>query len=406
MADTRRRPLRGLWLVFVGCLAACDGSSRSAPTSTPTSTATGSIPVSTASLVPTASVSTVGATIPSSTMAVVPVSNPTSFSFVSANDGWVLDQAPCLRGRLCELALWATHDGGRSWDSIKPPAVILLESDFYRVRFATLSDGYLFGPSLWSTHDGGISWASVPFPHVGPNGAAAPRIEQLEISGGIATATVSTGDPEARYDVMTSPVDHDEWTARFRIPSPSAAPVSNTELAVHGANVFVVVNARTVAGNARFVGGRWQTWVTPCFGFGGAATVAASSSNDVVMLCVDGTYFGTPRVAIYASSDAGTTFTPTAVPPPATGGGCLASPTTASVIFFATTGASSSFVTTFDGGKTWQHVPTASPMASCVEMGFTTPTQGLAVMTDERGSHVEITRDGGRTWSSLPLRRS
>jgi photosystem II stability/assembly factor-like uncharacterized protein len=56
-------------------------------------------------------------------------------------------------------------------------------------------------------------------------------------------------------------------------------------------------------------------------------------------------------------------------------------------------------VATFDAGRTWSVVArlgTADP----VDLGFTTPTQGVLVATSgDVPATFWMTRDGGRTWS-------
>jgi hypothetical protein len=330
-----------------------------------------------------------------------PAGHPTSFTFVSANDGWVLDEPYCAPLATCTSALWTTHDAGRSWRSSPLPSSMASNQSRSLVRFANLNDGYVFGPALWSTHDGGVTWSAASIPRVRTTDDSAPHVDQLEISGRVATATVQTGDGDARYAVITSPTDHDAWNVAFRIPTSSAAPVDDSHLSVHGANAFVVVNARLVAGNARFVGGTWRTWTTPCDKLGGPAVVTTSSANGVVVLCVDGVYFGTPGVSLYVSTDAGATFTPTPTAPPGTAGSCLTSPTPSTMMFFGSTG----WVATFDGGKSWQRIDLPGTTGSCVDIGFTTTTQGMAVvgLGEESTAHVVVTRDGGHTWSTVPI---
>jgi photosystem II stability/assembly factor-like uncharacterized protein len=88
-------------------------------------------------------------------------------SFVDAQTIWVL-AAACTEGD-CPITMRVTYDGGTNWQkSIAPPTKAnsfpydsLGSADLSGVgliRFATRSDGWIFGPSLFSTHNGGQTW--------------------------------------------------------------------------------------------------------------------------------------------------------------------------------------------------------------------------------------------------------
>ncbi|MDQ1541714.1 MAG: hypothetical protein QOH29_2440, partial [Actinomycetota bacterium] len=102
---------------------------------------------------------------------------PASVTFVSPNAGFVLGTQACATGTCTTLG--ATTDAGRTWAKagVLPPALTGDAQGVRKVRFATASDGWAFGPQLWSTHDGGRSWRHIPQP--GP-------VSDVEASGGVA----------------------------------------------------------------------------------------------------------------------------------------------------------------------------------------------------------------------------
>ncbi len=97
---------------------------------------------------------------------------PESVTFVSSSQGWVLGVGSCSRGRC--FGLLETTDGGSSWSQRPLPAGLATmrpASPFDEVpldvRFADPLDGWIFGgvlqggysrPRIWATHDGGRSW--------------------------------------------------------------------------------------------------------------------------------------------------------------------------------------------------------------------------------------------------------
>src|SRR5207248_1204979 len=87
-----------------------------------------------------------------------------SASFVSARTGFVLGTRRCSV-LPCEALLRKTVDGGKTWTSVRAPAVSLVPpftapplSNVSTVRFSSARDGWLFSPGLWATTDGGAQW--------------------------------------------------------------------------------------------------------------------------------------------------------------------------------------------------------------------------------------------------------
>jgi photosystem II stability/assembly factor-like uncharacterized protein len=80
----------------------------------------------------------------------LPVSQlPSAPDFASVQDGWLLDN---------QQTLYATHDGGASWQSVgKLPVETVLGG----LNFISAQDGFLSdGEQLFNTQDGGVSWTA------------------------------------------------------------------------------------------------------------------------------------------------------------------------------------------------------------------------------------------------------
>jgi hypothetical protein len=79
----------------------------------------------------------------------------------------------------------------------------------------------------------------------------------------------------------------------------------------------------------------------------------------------------------------------------------LSSPTTS----VAAAGCGGEIVASFNGGGSWATVFTGSGNTSISYIGFTTPTQGVAIeasLTDSAGPLL-MTHDGGHTWAAVTI---
>ncbi len=133
---------------------------------------------------------------------------PQSFTAISELTWWVVGAAPCSLAGLqppCG-AIVRTTDGGRSFTVLQAPRATLAgrlsPSGYSQIRFADLKDGFAYGPNLYATHDGGTTWDPV---NVGGD------VIDLAISDGEVYATVSPNGTDSGR-LMRSPVGQDRWT--------------------------------------------------------------------------------------------------------------------------------------------------------------------------------------------------
>jgi hypothetical protein len=378
-----------VWMLAL--VAGCGDSATTTPASTTSTTVT------------RASTKPAPTTISSATSAPTtgvgaPTFAPASVTFVSPETGWLLDTADC-----CVLRLWQTRDGGATWKRVNGPPITRSSTDgaTYSVRFANLNDGYVFGKSLWTTHDGGANWLRVAYPHLG----ADTYVDRLEIAGGTAYALINPFEVEYRDRLISTPVGRVVWTDLFAWGQ-DAAPVKSGELVAQGDRAYALFNFRVLAGGAIATGGTANQWQPPCLGTLGPAVLAASSPTEVVVVCNEGVWGGTPARSVQVSHDGGTTFAATARPltDRLGSGECVAtsSPTTIVVGGSGSAGAPWQLVATFDGGTSWQPVWTSNSnrTAGCYEIGFTTSTQGVAIVGGQEPALL-MTRDGGHSWQRI-----
>lgn len=350
------------------------------------STSAASTTIPAATTVPISVPGPVGAPVPA-------LFAPSSVTFVSLHTGWVLGTAPCGLTNCMELL--RTRDGGQTWVALpQPPMPVANDRGIERrVRFANLNDGWIYGPDLWATHDGGATWIQ---PSVDGIASDTP-VTALETDGKVVHAVV---EPST---VITSPVARDAWQAApVSIPI-GAGPVPVAQLVVQGASGWIIENNRTVVGGARLENGKWTVWQPPCIDKAGPAVLTASTPTDVVVVCHEGVWGnGPPTENVLASSDSGTTFHEIAAP--LTGdwqvdGVASAGPDT--IVVAGLANGSRVLEATFDGGHSWTAVHSESGSGAWTDIGFTGPTQGIAIAHLEDGGELLMTTDGGHTWTPV-----
>jgi hypothetical protein len=371
---------------------------------------------------------------PPATVTPVPAGfDPLSVTFVSPDEGWVAGLAPC-GGASC-LTLSRTADGGYTWAEVAAPqaswplAQVPEVDSGLTVRFADGADGWLVAPlcssggcsgadQLWATHDGAASWSRVTL----PVSDGSPQVAALESLHGKVWAAVYGG--QGQVELYSSPVDADQWALAATPVAIGAGPVPTSTLVLHGSSGWFVQDDRTVVGGATLdASGKWVSWTSvPCAGANGAASLAASASVDspleLVALCQEGEW-GPPNPApaggtfpstwLYTSGDDGRSFQAVHQLPQALRGSTVVASPSPGAVFAATGGeaAAPSIYASFDGGSTWTSVYTGQAGDAVDYLGFTTATQGVAVVVETSGSAgpggsmLLMTRDGGRSWAPV-----
>jgi photosystem II stability/assembly factor-like uncharacterized protein len=396
----RRLAAAGLVVAAGAALAACPG----APSSKPKLSAAHARGTS------TTTTSAVPATPPPARSGF----SPLSVTFVSAELGWVLGLVPYGAGS--QLAVARTTDGGATWSRSPAPEVTFgagAQVVGAIIRFADPADGWIAAPpaastgwfpsALWSTHDGGASWQEVPVP--GGGGVVA-----LEASAD-AVQLVTFGPSGPSMQLYSVPASSDAWVAAATSVPIGAGPVARAQLVLHGSAGWMLENDRTVVAGARLTSGAWVHWTPPCTDALGTAAVAASSTADLVAVCNEGVW-GSPPAGLtrgpwlFTSADGGGHFAVAGEIATSTGAdvqtaaSVTAPPGHPQVVVVGGVG----LVATFDGGRTWRTVYSTAAGREVRFVGFTTATQGVAIVTGGAGiSTLLMTRDGGAVWSPVTL---
>lgn len=331
---------------------------------------------------------------------VPPGFTPNSVTFVSLETGWALGGAPC-GGGTC-LALLRTTDAGRHWSAVGSPPTSYSASSgpdhgVSEVRFADPNNGWVFGPELWSTHDGGAHWSMSTLMGVWTLEAADRRVHAVAFG------------TDGNFTIESSATSRDAWTPTGSLQL-GAGPVPSADLVLERNTGWVVENDRTVVDGARLVSGQWTRWNPPCATTGGSAAIGASTTLSLVAVCEEGIwgpsgYPGPPATRAYFSSNGGATWYHGGTLPgvASDSGGVVASPSPGVAVTEVVTATRGELLETFNSGVSWRVVASTSGgmFMAFSYVGFTSPSQGVAIETGEQPAVMLMTFDGGRNWSPV-----
>lgn len=233
-----------------------------------------------------------------------------SMSWVSPQHGWLLGSADCGTATCTTSA--GTTNGGTSWKNLGGLAAPITNEDatgVTEVRFADDLHGWAFAPALWATSDGGTSWQ----PQTAPGGkpvmalAANAQVAYLLVSG-CDFGQGLTGCRRGATLWRTTP-GSGTWTqVSLRLPIAIAGV-----LAVSGSTAYAVLftpgstDGDTI--EATTDGSHWSSRPDPCDSASAEylSSVAPSSPTQVALLCQGDIGFGFAEKRVLRSNDTGLT---------------------------------------------------------------------------------------------------
>lgn len=398
-------------------MTGCGSGPAAAPGARAASTATVATSVSSVSPAGSAGPATPGSAVSSITgQRCAPGQiGPVGASFVSAKEGFLLaiTLKNCWSDATSKLRLRKTADGGLHWTPLTaPPAPWggIAPSGPGRVPadgvtsllFADGRNGWAYGPGLWATHDGGASWQ-----RIGIKGWA---VQSMAATDGRVVAVLESCDAydadcaAPSFAVRTSPAARDAWR-----PVPGAAGQGTPSVVARDGMAFLVVSAAgegSIAKRDTLLSGpadgsaRWTSRSIPCDR--GANPVSATTANRLVLSCAMlGAHPAATR--LYASADAGRHWTKIARLGMYDGAGTVER-TGAGTLLVA--GIYNGVGLSHDGGRTWTW-PSAIDKLDNVEGGDAIEA---SLLTNDDGyvivawGSLWITRDAGRTWRPVAVR--
>lgn len=366
------------------------------------------IPVSTTTTRPRAPV---GTSVPSGFL-------PGSVTFVSATTGFVIGiDTSCSAGSCVALA--RTTDSGSSWVALPAPtAGYVAHGDSFtstapavsEVRFADELDGWIYGPSLFATHDGGATWQRLNL------GAS---VVSLETSGGYVDAVVSPCTVEQEctgsLEVYQARATGGAFNLVLTGPSTESVGGDSFHLSLHAPVGFVNMSGVGEPNQADFYATQnlaepsgWKVFPDPCAvtsGYSVGAFVAPDTTSLYTLCGGPGAAGSVEKVVVKTqnaiSSVAGTA--PLGGDPEG-----LAATSSGTLVVSAASGASWLYRST-DGGATWTTAETYTDGGiGFNDLGFTTATQGVVVHglpgpPGNYASQLLISTDGGASWQAVPI---
>ena len=353
---------------------------------------------------------------------------PMSATFVSPSTGWLLADRcePGPQPQSCSAVMRKTTDGGRQWFPVPaPPATpvtylnVPMPGGVAQVRFADADNGWVFGPGLWATHDGGASWQQLSTHGL--------MVTSLEAANGRAVAVFAAA---TTFQVYTSVVGSDVWLPVPGAAGPAQGTVTevgrNPQVAIEGSTAVVSSSGMyaTGAGGGVLLSGPadgsapWQRWPVPCPVYADSWMPVATTPGQLVLGCGGDAASGQSQKFVYTSADGGQSWqTRAPTPLPFTelpGPGFLDDIAVTPAGTIVASGDREVYFS-WDNGMTW---PTPPALASAVYLGgnadqvvvgMTTSEQGFALPgTVEIGlangaSWIWMTYDDGRTWTRVPI---
>jgi len=254
---------------------------------------------------------------------------PTGFraqamSWISPKHGWMLGVAACGRATCATVA--GTTDGGSRWrrlGTLDAPLTLEKATGVTEVRFADDLHGWAFQPALWATSDGGATWQRQSPPGGG---------HLVLALAGDAAAVYAVVSPCRLNRICNLPVmlwrttpGQGSWT-QVSLTLPALSAFNTVVLAVHGVVAYLAVPSSLIDLGASadpdvldvtVDGQQWNARPDPCDPGNGETltSVAPISDTKVALLCQGNIGFGKAEKRVLRSVDTGQTTSPAGTMP-------------------------------------------------------------------------------------------
>lgn len=342
---------------------------------------------------------------------------PSSVTFIGQDTGWVIGQAgtpgTCQNANrdIC-TSIARTDNAGASWRGEHAPSTYGPSgaAGVSGVRFLNQTYGWAFGPELWATVDGGTTWDQVS--------TGGSRVTDLETSGGRAYAlfancagTSSAGFAYdcASYTLMTTEAGSGAWKPVGEATSglTDGGKATSAVLALTGTNGYLLAPDGTLYSG--LIGGVWsRAGISPCRpgaaqsdGLPSTALLALQDASQVAIACTGSAATAPAEVSVSTNGGATWTQQPAAVWSGVGDAGLMTSFSyapngtmvlaTTTGIYYLPASASQWQPSSATGAK--------APQGGFSYVGMTTAAQGVALPAEESLHQVWMTFDGGQTWS-------
>jgi len=365
---------------------------------------------------PTASTTSVPHPPSPPTGSVVPTGfEPGSVSFVSTTTGFVLGIDSSCPADTC-VALARSTDGGSSWVALPAPIAGYVAHGasstssvpvVSEVRFADELDGWVFGPALFATHNGGRTWEKIDL---------GGSVVALETSGGYVDAVVSACRGEAEcagpLTLEQAPATGDAFTTVLTGPSTESSGGDFSYLSLHAPVGFVILSGADRSPASLYatenLANPWHALPDPCASVVPSylASMVAPNSTVLYSLCTGPGAAGSSEKSIVLTENGVATVVGSA---PTGGASGVLAATSSGTLALATASGASWLFRSSDGGHTWSTAETYSDGGiGFNDLGLTTSTLGTVVHgipgpPANYQSQLLMTHDAGASWQPVPI---
>jgi hypothetical protein len=324
---------------------------------------------------------------------------PQAVTAVSESTFWVLGTNGCAASG-CVSEVMHTVNGGKSFHRIPAPPTDFLAGSVSTpgppqvsdIRFADLSNGWLFGNTLWATHTGGAAWHQITF------GGSLLGVDQLEpgangyVYGVFEICTNPTTASGCVHRLMRSRASSDAWSVITPPGNPTGWPI----IGVHGDTIWAMYFQRSTGLEliSHDDGAVWVRGASAC-------EPDLPGSLDPVTTSVIWAFCATGNAGVpMVSSNGGLAWASGGgIGGLFTNGGTVAALSTQHA-FLADRG--SGLYVTDNGGRTYQSI---AELNGAVWVGFTDFEVGYVLTQNQTTQATALwrTTNAGASWSPVPF---
>lgn len=322
---------------------------------------------------------------------------PEAMTAVSDSTFWVLGTNGCTASD-CVSEVLHTINGGQSFFPIPAPPTDFLAGNLSSpgpptvtdIRFADLSNGWVFGNTLWATHTDGSAWHQITF------GGTLLGVDELEpgangyVYGVFETCTDPTTATGCVHRLMRSRATSDTWS----VITPPGNPAGWPMIGVHGDTVWAMYFLRSTPLEwiSHDDGARWVRGSSACEP-DLPGTLDPVSTSVIWAFCATGNTGGP-----YVSSNGGLAWT--------SGGGIGGLFSNGAMVAALSTqhafvgGGGTGISVTDNGGRTYQSI---AELNGAEWIGFTDLKVGYVITQNQTTQLMALwrTTDAGAHWSRV-----
>jgi hypothetical protein len=240
-----------------------------------------------------------------------------SQSWVSPKHGWMLGSVSC--GQSTCTTVVGTTDGGEKWNrlgTLDAPLTLERASGVTELRFADDLHGWAFEPALYATIDGGATWQR----EAPPGGGHLVLALAADVDAAYAVVSPCRlnrlcEDPATLWRATSG---QRSWT-QVSLTLPALTGFNTVVLAVHGSVAYLSIPASLIMSRAGSAdpdvldatvdGQNWSSRPDPCSPEDGETLtgIAPISDTKVALLCQANIGFGKAEKRVLRSNDTGFT---------------------------------------------------------------------------------------------------